>query len=527
MFSVRLALLLTILSVSVPVISTQENPQKPIVSLYASIMNTVIDAYKSHFGSPPPKCFVTNSAIDCFLNVRKNTLSKAESLTKSPPEFQQVFCQAKRELKNCSRPYIKECSRLNRILRYIMHQAFQVTCSSHGYQRYMCLEVLAVPARECAKTVATHTLSSNFGVALDQYVDCLLLAANTSCTNMSLGNFISDLHSIYKPKKIVASVLFNSTLNNATQDTFNEAKNLSFFDAGTDQLTAIEKLALNSLQVTIQLGPTTTSAESPTTSTADPMKTFTEDSIRTSTEFPRTSSESPRISTESSMSTSTEDTWRTTTDSTRITSTESTSTPKDSTIITSSKPRTTSTEFQSRTTTDSSARTSTSWMTTHSSDISTGASTQKVYQPSFIEQSAKNFQESQSTTTISPTAPTTSITTTTDTTTAPSLPPFQCYGCSSGAPGYWQHSDCPPNGLLQGWATQTETCNGPCVQIVSRWPLGDVVRSCSKNYYFSFEVPPSGCRTNNDDVVCFCSSDRCNTFNMTEQQAEMIKKFNQ
>ncbi|KAK0045083.1 flocculation protein FLO11 [Biomphalaria pfeifferi] len=493
MFSVRLALLLTILSVGVPVISTQENPQNPIVSLYASIMNTAIDAYKSHFGSPPPKCFVTNSAIDCFLNVRKNTLTKAESLTNASQEFQQVFCQAKRELKNCSRPYIKECSRLNRILRYIMHQAFQVTCSLHGYQRYMCLEMIAMPAKECAKTVATHTLSSNFGVALDQYVDCLLLAANISCTNISLGNFISDLHSMYKPKKIVASVLFNSTLNNATQESLNEAKNLSFFDAGTGQLTAIEKLAVNSLQVTIEVGPTTTSAESPTTSTADPMKTFTVDSIRTS-------SESPRISTESSMSTST-----------------------DSTITASTKTTTTSTESQSRTTTDSSERTSTTWMTTHSSDVST----QKVYQPSFIEQSAIKFQETQSTTTLSPPASTTSITTTTDTATAPSLPPFQCYGCSSGAPGYWQHSDCPPNGLLQGWATQTKTCNGPCVQIVSRWPLGDVVRSCSKNYYFSFESPPSGCRTNNDDVVCFCSSDRCNTFNMTEQQAEMIKKFNQ
>ncbi|XP_059152145.1 uncharacterized protein LOC131938239 [Physella acuta] len=122
------------------------------------------------------------------------------------------------------------------------------------------------------------------------------------------------------------------------------------------------------------------------------------------------------------------------------------------------------------------------------------------------------------------------LTTTTTTTTAapapapPSTPPYTCYECSSGAAGDWQNTACPANGNVTGWARgQVIKCNGPCMTSVRRHPLGEVVRGCSSGYYWGVAVPRRGCLTHRDDVICFCSGDRCNDRDMTVEQQKLLQ----
>ncbi|CAL1538614.1 unnamed protein product [Lymnaea stagnalis] len=100
-----------------------------------------------------------------------------------------------------------------------------------------------------------------------------------------------------------------------------------------------------------------------------------------------------------------------------------------------------------------------------------------------------------------------------------------CFECSSGAPGSWQNEACPANGKLKGWARQPIKCNGQCVATVKRWPLGDIVRSCSGNYYFASPPPKTGCIRRNDEITCFCSSNRCNDMDMLDWQATLLNEF--
>ncbi|CAG5136068.1 unnamed protein product [Candidula unifasciata] len=104
--------------------------------------------------------------------------------------------------------------------------------------------------------------------------------------------------------------------------------------------------------------------------------------------------------------------------------------------------------------------------------------------------------------------------------------PLKCYECHSGAPGSWQNVNCPPDGRIKKWAVTTKLCHGPCVSMVSRYPAGDVYRACSTNYYFPKPPPSEGCIKEDQGVFCFCSTNFCNTRNMTKEQKDYIQPPN-
>ncbi|BFZ05996.1 hypothetical protein BsWGS_09035 [Bradybaena similaris] len=132
---------------------------------------------------------------------------------------------------------------------------------------------------------------------------------------------------------------------------------------------------------------------------------------------------------------------------------------------------------------------------------------------------------SQETTTTAPvaTAPTTTASSRSTTPRDFQTSPLNCYDCHSGAPGSWQNVNCPPNGLIQSWAATPNLCHGPCVSVVTKYPAGDVFRACSKNYYFPTAPPRDGCITHNQDLLCFCSTDFCNTRDMVKEQQDYVK----
>ncbi|KAH9514555.1 hypothetical protein Btru_025650 [Bulinus truncatus] len=466
-------------------LSSGENLVSSISSILYSINTTANVAMTTTLGpqinDECPGYFVAKKCLDNKNDLFMDVIKSIESVD-SPPWMRKSFCGSASELRSCLLNQISGCPTVVHMVFDLLREFYRPLCDSYGYNSFvnslMCFNnsLFTLQVEICAQSIQTDWLGADICWLPNEYIDCVTQAANISCSEQTTADLTAFLQGVFFPFKVFFC--------NSSIDHFDAITNSTNGTSISETTTA----SPTSLLVNSNLPNTS----GPEVSTAEPNSTI---------DFGRANEVNSSVSDTTAAFGAKNGTYDADQSTAEITTTAAPQNTDTSTV-------TTTTTASSSTTTASSSTTTTSSPTTTTSSPTTTAS-------------------SSTTTTSSPTTTTSSPTTTASrpTTTLPPRPPFQCYDCSSGAPGYWQNPACPANGSLIDWARQTQSCNGPCVTTVTRWPLGDVIRSCSKNYRYQFPVPSSGCKKSNDDLVCFCSGDRCNDRNMTREQFDLVTQY--
>ncbi|XP_046543381.1 uncharacterized protein LOC124253617 [Haliotis rubra] len=106
--------------------------------------------------------------------------------------------------------------------------------------------------------------------------------------------------------------------------------------------------------------------------------------------------------------------------------------------------------------------------------------------------------------------------TTVSQTASPPTFPVRCWDCNSGM-SRDQNPLCPVSGNLTTDLLTSVMCDDACFVKTARWNKHIIYRGCSKGHYLPEDLERTGCIENeNEGVVwCFCSTEKCNTQDMT------------
>ncbi|KAH9500364.1 hypothetical protein Btru_071605 [Bulinus truncatus] len=514
---------------------SQQTLMENVASLFAGLNFTaeaVISTTPSA-GQQSYECSTINEAYGCLHSATLEVFGilLSPGFMSNLSDSRTSFCQAYGRYTSCSGPHLTGCPVLSTVLFRLIPGFFELLCSPAGYDQFInllpCLTnyQFALQMEQCGQTIPSVVTEADLCSVPDGYTACLAQAAYTACSAQAEANLGVALGLVFQPFR--EAVCPNSTTSSSGLSNETNTGDMTLEEGST----AEEELPTTTLQhTTTSEQPTTTTSEEPTTTTSEQPTTITsEQPITTTSEEPTTTTSEQPTTTTSEQPTTTTSEQPTTTTSEEPTTTTS----EEPTTTTSEEPTTTTSEEPTTTTSEQPKTTTSEEPTTTTSEEPTTTTSEEPTTTTSEEPTTTTSEEPTTTTSEEPTTatseePTTTTATTTPTSTHPPSPPYQCYECSSGAPGSWQNLACPANGKLKDWAKQTYTCHGPCITRITRWPLGDVVRSCSSNYYFTFPIPANGCRRENDNgIVCFCSGDRCNDSNVLSERAKLMKEFGQ